>query len=111
MMGERRDTLAVAGPGEIVAVVGLQQTYTGNTLCDTQHPVTLGDIHFPDPVIAQAIIPDRSTDELLPSVPDGHAWCVERAHLVHSWQEPAAVARAVRLGNGLGSGRFPLVIG
>src|SRR5205085_3066381 len=34
MMGERRDTLAVAGPGEIVAVVGLKQTHTGNTLCD-----------------------------------------------------------------------------
>jgi elongation factor G len=63
MMGERRDTLEVAGPGEIVAVVGLKQTYTGNTLCDAQHPVTLEDIRFPDPVISQAIILDRSTDE------------------------------------------------
>ena len=33
MMGDRRDSLDVAGPGEIVAVVGLKQTYTGNTLC------------------------------------------------------------------------------
>src|SRR5262249_49599887 len=63
MMGDRRDTLEVAGPGEIVAVVGLKQTYTGNTLCDPQAPVSLEDIRFPDPVIAQAIIPDRSTDE------------------------------------------------
>jgi elongation factor G len=63
MMGERRDTLEVAGPGEIVAVVGLKQTHTGNTLCETQHPVTLEDIRFPDPVISQAIIPDRTTDE------------------------------------------------
>jgi elongation factor G len=63
MMGERRDTLEVAGPGEIVAVVGLKQTYTGNTLCDPEKPIALEDIRFPDPVISQAIVPDRSTDE------------------------------------------------
>ena len=33
-MGDRRDRLEVAGPGEIVAVVGLKQTATGHTLCD-----------------------------------------------------------------------------
>jgi elongation factor G len=63
MMGDRRDSLEVAGPGEIVAVVGLKQTHTGNTLCASQAPIALEDIRFPDPVIAQAIIPDRSTDE------------------------------------------------
>jgi elongation factor G len=63
MMGERRDSLEVAGPGEIVAVVGLKQTHTGNTLCDTERPIALEDIRFPDPVISQAIVPDRSTDE------------------------------------------------
>jgi elongation factor G len=63
MMGERRDTLEVAGPGEIVAVVGLKQTYTGNTLCNREKPVSLEDIRFPDPVISQAIIPDKTTDE------------------------------------------------
>jgi elongation factor G len=63
MMGERRDTLEVAGPGEIVAVVGLKQTHTGNTLCDPDKPIGLEDIRFPDPVISQAIVPDRSTDE------------------------------------------------
>jgi elongation factor G len=63
MMGERRDTLEVAGPGEIVAVVGLKQTHTGNTLCDPDKPIALEDIRFPDPVISQAIEPDRTTDE------------------------------------------------
>jgi elongation factor G len=63
MMGERRDSLEVAGPGEIVAVVGLKATYTGNTLCDTAAPITLEEISFPEPVIAQALIPDRTTDE------------------------------------------------
>jgi elongation factor G len=63
MMGERRDSLTVAGPGEIVAVVGLKQTHTGNTLCDPGKPVALEDIRFPAPVISQAIIPDKNTDE------------------------------------------------
>ncbi len=63
MMGDRRESLDAAGPGEIVAVVGLKQTYTGNTLCATSAPVILEEIRFPAPVISQAIIPDRATDE------------------------------------------------
>ncbi len=63
MMGERRDVLEEVGPGEIVAVVGLKNTSTGNTLCDTDKPVVLEEIRFPDPVIAQALIPDLKTDE------------------------------------------------
>jgi elongation factor G len=63
MMGDRREPLEVAGPGEIVAVVGLKQTYTGNTLCATNAPVVLEEIRFPEPVISQAIIPDKTTDE------------------------------------------------
>ncbi len=63
MMGERRDSLEAAGPGEIVAVAGLKNTCTGNTLCDKAKPIALEEIRFPEPVIAQAIIPDRSTDE------------------------------------------------
>jgi elongation factor G len=63
MMGDRRDVLDVAGPGEIVAVVGLKQTHTGNTLCDHDKPILLEDIRFPDPVISQAIVPDKTTDE------------------------------------------------
>jgi elongation factor G len=63
MMGEKRDSLEVAGPGEIVAVVGLKTTYTGHTLCAKEAPIVLEEIRFPEPVIAQAIIPDKTTDE------------------------------------------------
>jgi elongation factor G len=63
MMGDKREELPVTGPGEIVAVIGLKNTYTGHTLCDESAPVVLEEIRFPDPVIAQAIIPDRTTDE------------------------------------------------
>src|SRR5262245_47706773 len=63
MMGDRRDVLDVAGPGEIVAVIGLKQTYTGNTLCDADKRVILEEIRFPEPVISQSIIPARDCDE------------------------------------------------
>jgi elongation factor G len=63
MMGDRRDNLEVAGPGEIVAVVGLKNTHTGNTLCARAAPLVLEEIRFPEPVISQAILPDRATDE------------------------------------------------
>jgi len=63
LMGARRDRLDVAGPGEIVAVMGLRQTYTGNTLCDKEQPVLLEEIRFPEPVISQAIEPAKNVDE------------------------------------------------
>jgi elongation factor G len=63
LMGDRRERLEVAGPGEIVAVVGLKQTSTGNTLSDQAHPISLEDIRFPEPVIAQALLPAKNVDE------------------------------------------------
>jgi elongation factor G len=63
LMGDRRDRLEVAGPGEIVAVVGLKQTTTGNTLCAVDQPISLEEIRFPEPVISQALLPAKNTDE------------------------------------------------
>jgi elongation factor G len=63
LMGARRDRLEVAGPGEIVAVMGLRQTYTGNTLCDRDKPILLEEIRFPEPVISQSITPAKNVDE------------------------------------------------
>lgn len=63
LMGDRRERLDVAGPGEIVAVVGLKQTATGHTLSDAGQPVTLEDIRFPEPVISQALVPAKNVDE------------------------------------------------
>ncbi len=62
MMGATRQELEFAGPGDIVAVVGLKHTYTGHTLCAENAPVALESITFPKPVISQAIIPERTTD-------------------------------------------------
>src|SRR5438132_6505227 len=63
LMGDRRDRLEVAGPGEIVAVVGLKQTATGNTLSAADRPISLEEIRFPEPVISQALLPAKHTDE------------------------------------------------
>jgi elongation factor G len=63
LFGDRRDRLEVAGPGEIVAVVGLKQTATGQTLCALNSPIALDEIRFPEPVISQALIPAKNVDE------------------------------------------------
>jgi elongation factor G len=63
LMGARRDRLEEAGPGEIVAAVGLRQTYTGHTLCDEDKPILLEEIRFPEPVISQSLTPAKNVDE------------------------------------------------
>ncbi len=63
LFGDRRDRLEVAGPGEIVGVVGLKQTATGHTLCSQDQPIVLEEIRFPDPVISQSLTPAKNTDE------------------------------------------------
>ena len=55
MMGDKRISLEKAGPGDIVAAMGLADTFTGNTLSDPDSPVALEAIQFPKPVIAQAL--------------------------------------------------------
>ncbi len=49
--------------GDIVAAVGLKNTSTGHTLCDTGYPVVLESITFPDPVISVAIEPKTKIDQ------------------------------------------------
>ncbi|HOK21255.1 MAG TPA: EF-Tu/IF-2/RF-3 family GTPase, partial [Bacteroidales bacterium] len=41
--------------GDIAAIVGLKDSTTGDTLCDSAHPIAFESIHFPDPVISIAI--------------------------------------------------------
>ena len=57
---EERDSVY---SGEIVAVVGIKDSRTGDTLCDIKNPIVLEAMHFPDPVIALAIEPKTKADE------------------------------------------------
>jgi elongation factor G len=51
----KRDEVQEAAAGEIVAIPGLRITKTGDTLCDTKHPIAYEQIHFSEPVINQSI--------------------------------------------------------
>ena len=55
MHANKRERLNEAGAGSIIAVVGLKNTFTGDTICDESHPILLESIEFYEPVISQAI--------------------------------------------------------
>lgn len=70
MHANKRERIEQAGAGEIVAVVGLKDTTTGDTICDEAHPILLEPIEFYEPVISQAIEAKTSADQekLLPAL-------------------------------------------
>ncbi len=56
MHANRREVLENGGSaGDIVAVIGLKNTYTGHTLCDSAAPIVFGEMRFPDTVISQSV--------------------------------------------------------
>ena len=63
MHANKREERPFARAGDIVAVQGLKQTTTGDTLCDPQHPVILESMTFPEPVIHVAIEPKSKADQ------------------------------------------------
>ena len=58
-----RDELAQAPAGDIVALIGLKTSITGDTLCETQHPILLEPIHFAEAVVSRSIEPESSADK------------------------------------------------
>ncbi|GAB2973933.1 elongation factor G [Streptomyces pseudoechinosporeus] len=63
MHANKREEIAAVGAGDIVAVMGLKQTTTGETLCDDKQPVILESMDFPAPVIQVAIEPKSKGDQ------------------------------------------------
>ncbi|MBN7756263.1 elongation factor G [Nitratireductor aquimarinus] len=63
MHSNSRSDLEVAYAGDIVALAGLKETTTGDTLCDPLKPVILERMEFPDPVIQIAIEPKTKGDQ------------------------------------------------
>src|SRR5258706_9279227 len=63
MHANTREEATEASAGEIVGVVGLKYTKTGDTLCDENKPLVLESINFPDPVISLAIEPKTKADQ------------------------------------------------
>jgi len=59
----QREEVSEVFAGEIAAAVGLKNTTTGDTLCDSAHPIILEKIVFPEPVISVAIEPKTKVDQ------------------------------------------------
>jgi elongation factor G len=62
MHANHSEDIVAARAGDIVGVVGLKESYTGNTLCEQTKPVTLENIDFPNPVVSLAIEPKTRSD-------------------------------------------------
>ena len=62
MHANKREDLKDAYAGDIIALAGLKDTTTGDTLCDQAHPIVLENMEFPDPVIELAVEPKTKAD-------------------------------------------------
>ena len=63
MHADKREEIDEVTAGDIAAVVGLKNTFTGHTLCDVAHPIALESITFPDPPVAIAVEPKTKADQ------------------------------------------------
>jgi elongation factor G len=63
MHANHREDVKEARAGDIVALAGLKNTTTGDTLCDLAHPVVLERMEFPEPVIEIAVEPKTKGDQ------------------------------------------------
>ena len=62
MHSNKREDLKEANAGDIIALAGLKDTTTGDTLCDQSNPIILENMEFPDPVIELAVEPKTKAD-------------------------------------------------
>jgi elongation factor G len=63
MHSNKRADVDIASTGDIVAIIGFRKTTTGDTLCDSKHPIVLEIMKFPEPVIFVAIEPKSKADQ------------------------------------------------
>ncbi|HET7075954.1 MAG TPA: elongation factor G [Chloroflexia bacterium] len=63
MHANHREEIPEVYAGDIAAIVGLKNTFTGDTICDAAHPIILEQITFPEPVITQSIEPKTKADQ------------------------------------------------
>ncbi|MBN1429571.1 MAG: elongation factor G [Anaerolineae bacterium] len=63
MFADRREDVEEVRAGDIAATLGLKNTFTGDTLCDPNHPILLENITFPEPVIQVAVEPKTKVDQ------------------------------------------------
>jgi elongation factor G len=63
MHADKREEIDSVSAGDIAAVIGLKDTFTGHTLSDPAHPIALESITFPDPPVSIAVEPKTKADQ------------------------------------------------
>ena len=63
MYADRREDIDEVYAGDIAAILGLKESFTGDTLSEPNNPVVLENISFPEPVISIAIEPKTTSDQ------------------------------------------------
>jgi len=63
MHADKREEIESVSAGDIAAVIGLKDTFTGHTLSDPAHPIALESITFPDPPVSIAVEPKTKADQ------------------------------------------------
>ncbi len=63
LFANNQENIEECGPGDIIALNGLKNTNTGDTLCSVNQPVSLDRITFPEPVISMALEPKKSGEK------------------------------------------------
>jgi len=62
MHANQRESIDTINAGDIAAIIGLKNSFTGDTICDLKYPVVLEAIKFPEPVIEVAVEPKTKAD-------------------------------------------------
>ncbi len=87
MHSNNREEIEEAFAGDIIALAGLKETTTGDTLCDKANPVVLETMNFPDPVIEIAVEPKSKADQEKMSVGLGRLAAEDPSFQVETDQE------------------------
>ena len=87
MHSNNREEIEEAFAGDIIALAGLKETTTGDTLCDKAQPVVLETMNFPDPVIEIAVEPKSKADQEKMSVGLGRLAAEDPSFQVETDQE------------------------
>ena len=95
---KQREEISHSQAGDIVAAIGLKDSITGDTLCETQHPILLEPIHFAEAVVSQGIEPDSSADKqkLIDTLN-----LLRREDPTFSWQEDRETGQTLMSGMGV----------
>ena len=103
MHANHREEISEAYAGDIIAIVGLKDTTTGDSLCDESKPIVLESMTFPEPVIRVAVEPktksgqDKMTMALLKLAEEDPKMCIRDSyHIIRGALDASGVAKRMQ---------------